>query len=118
MKNYMKQLLGGPAVYLALCLDKVALVLLTPAVIHAMTTNRHFSAHGTKKGITIAGIVKTVLFKLVYSTTIYRLAYLTKKGLSESFAINQDARKRRKHQRIFYFTHIPAFLNFVSTIMS
>ena len=112
MKNLIKQILVGTMVCLALCLDTVARGFLLPAVIHGGHGGQS-KAGSIAKGIAVVEVVKTVSFKILYSIAICRLAYMTKKGLSQSFEISQDAKRKRKHQRIFYFTLIPFFLNLV-----
>ena len=50
---------------------------------------------------------------MIYTVAILKIAIETKAGLDESMNMNKNKRKQNVFKRLFYFTLIPIFLNFL-----
>ena len=63
--------------------------------------------------IAIYTAIKTIILKIVYFVTIKKLASKTKKALDESAQMKPDHNQRDLHNKLYTFTLIPIFLNFL-----
>ena len=114
LKSMVKYLLSGTGVCLVLVTDSLVEVFVYLYLVQYRKNDTiFFSVQKVLTGFETYKLVKIITVKMIYTVAILRMAIMTKSCLDESMNMNKHKRKQNVFKRLFYFTLIPIFLNFL-----
>ena len=114
VKNMTKYLALGTAICLALNADSIIKIVVERNLfIYWGEETTTMFRYGWLVGFEITKLIKIFVVKIVYSITIVKIALKTRSALKDSVEMSPNERKSSLFRRLFAFTLIPLFLNFI-----